>query len=94
MNYQGRNKKTIIIFSMLLIGALLTACVQETTNSFEVNKSEDKAFDNYITLAYGYLREGQREFALRNIENAFELKPNAVEAHNAMAMYYQMDQEI
>lgn len=84
--------KLMLLFSALVIG--LSACVTESTDGKQrthVNKEE--AFRLHVQLAQGYVDKKNRESARHHIRKAMEIKKNAPEVLNALALVYQLEGE-
>lgn len=77
---------------------LLAGCVTEETTSGEgkpvpEKMSEEGALQDYITLANGYMRDGNRELALRAINKGLEIDDDSAALLNVLAVYYATDGE-
>lgn len=83
----------------LISGILLfTGCVTEETTSGDgkpvpEKTSKEGALQDYITLANGYMRDGNRELALRAINKGLEIDKNSAALMNVLAVYYTTDGE-
>ena len=86
-------KKIGIAITLMLV--TLCGCVKETQiigkNSVKQEDAVDRiaASKNRVQLGMGYLSQGQMPTAKYNFDKAIELNPSSVEAHLALAFYYQ-----
>lgn len=60
----------------------------------ESKDPKSEALDNYLRLGLGYLRRDQRQKARFNLRKALDLNPHSAEAHNGIALLYQLEQEV
>jgi len=80
----------------LLSGCLvfcMTACVTETTGGFNVEVSREKALQDYLALARGYLEQGDINSAKRHLNNAAELDRNNAEVHGIWGLVHAREGE-
>lgn len=82
-------------FVITLTLAALAGCVKETTiigkNSVKQEDAVDRiaASNNRVQLGMGYLEKGQMPTAKYNFDQAIALNPSSIEAHLALAYYYE-----
>lgn len=67
----------------------------ESSASAHDNKRDknQEAAETYVQLGLGYLRKGERQRARTNLLKALEKDKRSANAHNAMALLFQMDGE-
>lgn len=85
-------RSTRVIVLPLLV-ALLVACVQ-TTYPKKKRVDKEKAMESYINLGMAYLDRNERDAARRNFEKALEIDSGSHEAHNGMALLFQLNGEM
>lgn len=80
-------KHTLLVSTLALAVAMLTACGTSETKPPEIPKNE--LADIYVKLGIGYMQEGEYEQALRRLQRALELEPRHAEAHDMLGLLYQ-----
>lgn len=70
----------------------LSACVT-TIESSQIKADPDKALENHIQLALGYLQNDNRDLARFHLNKALEYDKNSPGANNGMAVLYQLEGE-
>ena len=77
-----------------MLVSLLSGCVSETINS-STNRQVDKnkALEQRINLAKGYVSTGNRESARLHLRKAFEINKKSPEATAVLAQLYQLEGE-
>jgi type IV pilus assembly protein PilF len=74
--------------------ALLSGCVTEVIGPNKSKVDLEKQLQAYIDLGVGYLGNGEYDRAKKNLNTALELNPSSAQAHNAMALLFQVEGEI
>ena len=94
----GRFKNTY--FVVLLVALFfMSGCVTESTRNgqpyepVERQVDKEKIAKDYAALADGYMRNGDRENALRAINKGLKINPDSGEIRNILAFYYNSDGE-
>lgn len=83
-------KRTISpLLAIVLLPALLAACVSTTTGPFTKEASPEKALDRRVGLARQYIGEGDWENAKRNLKLAQQIDDSNAEVHEAFGLVYQ-----
>lgn len=87
--------RIFILFGLCIFGA---GCVTETTKDGKPyvkdgNVNMDRALADYVTLAGSYLKQGDRENALRSINKGLAIDPKSPAMLNVLAFYYESDGE-
>ena len=82
-------KASLRIFTVVLLGLGLAACVTNTERVFTTEASPEQALKTRVQLARGYIGEQNWEDAERNLRLAYEIDPNDPEVHEAFALVYQ-----
>lgn len=67
--------------------AMLTACNGTSVRPSDV--ATNRLVSLQVQLGVGYMRKGKNEMALKRLNRALELDPDAAEAHNAIALLYE-----
>lgn len=80
-----------LLASCLLLG--MTACVTETTGGFNVEVSQEKALQDYLALARGYLEQGDLNNAKRHLNNAVGIDRNNAEVHGIWGLVHAREGE-
>lgn len=78
---------------LLILSATLLACVT-TTSGNSPPPNPEKAYNAHLNLGLTYLQKDNREASRRHLERALSLKPDSPEAHNGLAMLYQVTGEV
>jgi type IV pilus assembly protein PilF len=81
----------LLLATCLLLG--ISACVTETTGGFNVEVSREKALQDYLSLARGYLEQGDLNSAKRHLNNAIDLDRNNAEVHGIWGLVYAREGE-
>jgi type IV pilus assembly protein PilF len=81
----------LLLATSLLLG--ISACVTETTGGFNVEVSREKALQDYLALARGYLEQGDLNSAKRHLNNAIDLDRNNAEVHGIWGLVYAREGE-
>lgn len=76
----------------LALAVGLTACVTVTDNP-KPKIDKQKVLESNIKLGMAYLRQDQRDNALRSFAKALEVDKNSAEAHQGMALIHQVNGE-
>lgn len=79
------------LFRLLLCAALLVlpACITTEGRVFTSEADPKEALEARVTLARGYIGEGNWEDAKRNLRLAADIDPNSPDVHEAFALVYQ-----
>ncbi|MCB1692418.1 MAG: type IV pilus biogenesis/stability protein PilW [Pseudomonadales bacterium] len=80
----------VILF--LLVCGLLSGCVTETKGPLQA-ADRDKQLKSLVDLGIGYMREGEYARAKESLNKALDLEPKSPEAHDALALVFQLEQE-
>jgi type IV pilus assembly protein PilF len=83
-----------MLVSSFLVLVFLTGCVTEVKSgkgSRVVDK--EKAFEQHIRMAQGYIDKGNRESARHHLRKAGDIKKNSSEAEETLARLYQLEGE-
>jgi type IV pilus assembly protein PilF len=72
----------------------LGGCVTETTGGFNVEVSQQRAFEDYLALARGYLEQGDLANSKRHLNNAAAINRNSAELHGIWGLVYAREGEI
>ncbi|MDO4626363.1 MAG: type IV pilus biogenesis/stability protein PilW [Pasteurellaceae bacterium] len=83
--------RSVILFSMLLMITLLSACVSQTS---QIDFDKQQAAKARIELGLGYLNQQNFAQAKLNLDKAFHYDPNYYLVHSALAYYYQQRGDI
>lgn len=72
-----------------------TSSASEASASAHDNKRDknQEAAETYVQLGLGYLRKGERQRARTNLLKALEKDKRSANAHNALALLFQMEDE-
>lgn len=79
-------------FGSLLIVLLIAACATNN-NLIKAPADRDQQVKALVDLGVGYLKNQDYPRAKDNLNKALELDPNSAEAHNALALVFQLEQE-
>ena len=79
---------------VLLVAALLSACVTTTTGGFLGDASDERATEDYVQLALAYFDADDMAGARRHINNALAINDNSSEAHMVLALVLQHEGDI
>ena len=74
----------------IAITVLLTGCVSNTGPGPE---GRDKAVDNYMNLAKGYIQEGYTEKAIKPLNRALEIDSRSSDVYGLLGLVYQLQGE-
>jgi type IV pilus assembly protein PilF len=77
------------IFLIILMPALLTACITTTEGGFTEKYSPEQALNERVELARQYIGDGNWEAAKRNLKLAYDIDPKNAEVYEAFALVYQ-----
>lgn len=72
----------------------LGGCVTETTGGFNVEVSEQRAFQDYLALARGYLEQGDLANSKRHLNNAAAIDRNNADLHGIWGLVYAREGEV
>lgn len=85
--------KLIKILGIVFVHLMLAACVTETTGGFNVEVSDQKAMEDYIALARGYLDQGDLTSVKRHLSNAAKINNNNAEIYSIWGLVYAREGE-
>ncbi|MDP0563378.1 MAG: type IV pilus biogenesis/stability protein PilW [Candidatus Endonucleobacter sp. (ex Gigantidas childressi)] len=63
------------------------------SSSIHYSEGKDKAVDNYIRLAQGYIQEGYIDKALKPLNRALVITPRSSKVYGMLALVYQLEGE-
>lgn len=92
MNLLNKNSFLKLV-SVLLLLFLVSACVTERTGGFNVEVSDQKALEDYLSLARGYLDQGDLSSAKRHLSNASAIDRNNAEVYSIWGLVYAREGE-
>ena len=72
----------------------LGGCVTETTGGFNVEVSQQRAFQDYLALARGYLEQGDLANSKRHLNNAAAINRNSADLHGIWGLVYAREGEV
>lgn len=78
---------------LALLFTLSAGCVSSGNHPLDTRQGRMEARDAYIQLGLAYLQRGQTEQARIPLKNALALDADSAEAHAALAMVFQAEQE-
>ncbi|ODS22489.1 type IV pilus biogenesis/stability protein PilW [Candidatus Endobugula sertula] len=85
--------KSFYTILILIAAVVVSGCV--TTSGRSVSKADKKkAHDAHVSLGLTYLQTNNREASRRHLEKALAINPNSPQAHNGIALLYQVTGEI
>lgn len=79
---------------LLAASLVLGGCVTETTGGFNVEVSQQRAFQDYLALARGYLEQGDLANSKRHLNNAAAIDRNSAELHGIWGLVYAREGEV
>ena len=74
---------------MLMMAMTLTGCVTETRGGTSVDANPEAALTRRVELARQYIGAGDWENAKRNLELAYNMRPDSAQVHEAFGLVYQ-----
>lgn len=91
--YTSSNSQNSLAW-VLAICVLLGGCVTETTGGFNVEASQQRAFQDYLALARGYLEQDDLANSKRHLNNAAAIDRNSGELHGIWGLVYAREGEV
>lgn len=91
-----RNWSLSAVIALFLAMVVLAGCTTTTTTNGVATQAVDKqkALENRLQLALGYLSKGDRERARQNLEKAEEINSRSPEIQDIWALLYQQEMEL
>lgn len=88
--------RSAIALISLLLSLVMVGCTSTTTVNGVARPSveSDKALQNRLQLALGYMSQGDRERARQHLEKAMEINSRSPEVHDVWALLYQQEMEL
>ncbi len=80
-----------LLFSVVMIAGCTSTTTTNGVASATVDK--DKALENRLQLALGYMAQGDREKARQHLDKAMEIDSRSPEVHDVWALLYQQEME-
>ena len=91
-----KDRSVATLVTLLLSLLLLVGCTTTTTVNGMATQDLDKekALENRLKLALGYMSKGDRERARHHLERAMEINSRSPEVHDVWALLYQQEMEL